>query len=247
VPTAGVTSGRPRIEQLEVEAHEVDDGLADRFLGACGVPPDEAEAALAALELPGAAVLRGEALLQTGNPAAARDAVAAGYRGLRVAADVTALVRTPRQLEAFARYEYRIDRYMRDHPFSALCAYDRAALGDAVIAQVACLHAESNAAVPFRLHACPPADGCAALSGELDLSADELLTATLRRADLSPTGDEVVLQAAGLRFADHRSLVRLNEYADGHGTTVVLRGANPATRRLAALLDLPLLRVEAAR
>ncbi len=45
VPTAGVTSGRPRVEQLEVEASEVDQGLADRFLSACGVGPEQAAAA----------------------------------------------------------------------------------------------------------------------------------------------------------------------------------------------------------
>jgi hypothetical protein len=179
--------------------------------------------------------------------AATEEAIAAGFTGLRVVADATPLVRTPAQLDAFARYEYRVDRYMRDHPFAAMCAYHRAELGADVVAQLACLHAESNAAVPFRLHACPPADGCASLAGELDLSAEELLTATLERADLTPAGDEVVLEAHGLTFADHRSLVRLSEYADDHDTTVVLRGAAPATGRLAALLDLPRLRVETAR
>jgi hypothetical protein len=174
-------------------------------------------------------------------------AVAAGYTGLRVVADATPLVRTPAQLDAFARYEFRIDRYMRDHPFAALCAYDRTELGDDAIAQLACMHAESDAVVPFRLHACAPSDGCATLTGELDLAGDELLAATLRRADLSPAGGEMVLEAGGLTFADHRSLVRLNEYAGGRGTTVVLRGATGATGRLAALLELPLLRVEVAR
>ena len=177
--------------------------------------------------------------------AATEAALAAGHTGLRVVADATPLVRTPAQLEAFARYEYRIDRYMRDHPFSALCAYDRAELGDDVIAQLACMHTESTAAAPFRLHACPPGEGNAALTGELDLSGDDLLTAALRRADLPATG-EVVLQARGLRFADHRSLIRLHDYARDRGTTVVLRGANRAVGRLAALLDLPLLRVEVA-
>lgn len=47
VPTAGVTSGRPRVEQLEVDATEVDQGLADRFLAACGVSPAEALAVVA--------------------------------------------------------------------------------------------------------------------------------------------------------------------------------------------------------
>lgn len=177
--------------------------------------------------------------------AATAEALAAGHTGLRVVADATSLVRTPAQLEAFARYEYRIDRYMRDHPFSALCAYNRAELGDDVVAQLACMHTESAVAVPFRLHACPPAEGAAALTGELDLAGDDLLAAALRRADL-PRGGEVVLQARGLGFADHRSLVRLHEYARSRRTTVVLRGANGAIGRLAALLDLPLLRVEVA-
>ncbi len=47
VPTAGVTSGQPRVEQLEVEAHEVDQGLADRFLAASGMAPAEARAVVA--------------------------------------------------------------------------------------------------------------------------------------------------------------------------------------------------------
>lgn len=47
VPTAGVTSGGPRIEQMEVDAAEVDQGLADRFLSACGVGPAEARAVIA--------------------------------------------------------------------------------------------------------------------------------------------------------------------------------------------------------
>ncbi len=178
--------------------------------------------------------------------AAAEAAVAAGYTGLRVVADATPLVRTPAQLDAFARYEFRVDRYMRDHPFTAMCAYDRAELGDDVIAQVACMHSASHAEVPFRLHACPPGEGGAALTGELDLTGHDLLTATLRRADLAPDGGEVVLQARGLRFADHRALVHLHDYAEERRTTVVLRGASGATGRLAALLDLPRLRVEAA-
>ncbi len=56
-------------------------------------------------------------------------AVTAGFAGLRVAADVTALVRSPAQLDAFARYEHLIDDYMTEQPFSAMCAYNRTELG----------------------------------------------------------------------------------------------------------------------
>ncbi len=178
--------------------------------------------------------------------AATEAALAAGHTGLRVVADATPLVRTPAQLDAFARYEFRMDRYMRDHPFTAMCAYDRTELGDDVIAQVACMHTEARADVPFRLHACPPGDGGAALTGEIDLTGHDLLAVTLPRADLAPAGGEVVLQAGGLRFADHRALIHLDRYAADRGTTVVLRGASSATGRLAALLELPRLRVEVA-
>jgi hypothetical protein len=179
--------------------------------------------------------------------AATENALAAGWTGLRVVADATPLVVTPAQVDAFARYEYRIDRYMQGHPFAAMCAYDRGELEDDVIAQVACMHTESEAAVQFQLHSCPPGQGCAALTGELDLATDDLLTSALRRADLAPDGDEVVLHAGGLRFTDHRSLVRLQQYAEEHATTVVLRDAGPAVGRLADLMELPRLRVEVAR
>ncbi|MEV8510062.1 MEDS domain-containing protein [Actinoplanes sp. NPDC051475] len=53
--------------------------------------------------------------------AATCQALADGYAGLRVAAEVTPLVRTPAQLDAFARYEHVVDRYMRTHP-SGRCA-----------------------------------------------------------------------------------------------------------------------------
>jgi DcmR-like sensory protein len=180
--------------------------------------------------------------------AAATDrALAAGYTGLRVVADVTPLARTAAQLDAFARYEYRVDRDLRDRPFAAVCAYDRRVLGDDAVAQLACLHAASNTAVPFRLHGCPPADGCcAALTGELDPCAADLFTTALRRADLCPAGGQVVLQAAELRFADHGSLLRLQQYGEDRDVTVVLRGASRAISRLTALLDLSHLRVESA-
>ncbi|MFG1608322.1 MEDS domain-containing protein [Actinoplanes sp. NPDC049265] len=178
--------------------------------------------------------------------AATEEAVATGYTGLRVVADVTPLVRTPAQRDAFARYEFLIDRYIPDHRYTAMCAYDRTELGDDVIAELACMHSRADATVPFRLHACPPADGSAALTGELDLTAHDLLTTTLARADLPPAG-EVVLQARGLRFADHEALLRIQRFADDHDTTIVLRGASGGLKRLADLLDLSRLRVEATR
>jgi anti-anti-sigma regulatory factor len=179
--------------------------------------------------------------------AATASALAEGYTGLRVVAEATPLVRTRAQLDAFTRYEHLADRLICDSAFAALCAYDRRVLGDDAIAQLATMHAGTNADVPFHLTACPPATGTAALAGELDLSAAALLAGALERAGLAAGRPEVALDAAGLRFTDHRSLVQLDDYAGRHGVTMVLRRAPAAVARLAGLLDLPRLRVEAAR
>jgi anti-anti-sigma regulatory factor len=189
-----------------------------------------------------------EPAAQVAAYAAATDqAVADGFAGLRVAADATALVRTPAQLDAFARYEHLVDRYIHAGPFSAVCGYDRGELGDPAVAALACLHAGTNADVPFRLHACAPADGCAALAGELDASTHELLTAALEHADLRPVDGELVFDGGGLRFADHRSLLLLREHARRLGADAVVRTGLPVLARLAALMDLPGLRVVSTR
>ena len=180
--------------------------------------------------------------------AATLDALAAGHTGLRVVAEATPLVVTPAQLDAFCRYEHLVDRYMRGHPFTAMCAYDRRVLGATAVARLACLHPRTDADdVPFTLHAARPGEGTAVLAGELDMTAWDLLSATLESVDLPPTAGEVVLQATGLRFADHRSLLRLQDYALDAGVTVVLRSANAALGRLAGMLELPGVRVEVAR
>jgi len=173
--------------------------------------------------------------------AATEDALAAGFTGLRVAAEATPLVRTPEQLDAFARYEHLVDRYMTSQPFSALCAYNRAELGEETIAQLACLHPAGSAA-PFRLHAC--AHAAAALSGALDLTSHALLALALRRADLRPTGGELVIDATDLNFIDHQSLLALAEHARRRNAKVVLQTGLTSAARLSELLELKDLRVE---
>lgn len=172
-----------------------------------------------------------------------RTAVADGFAGLRVAADATSLVRTPAQLEAFARYEHQVDRYITLAPFSALCGYRRSELGDDTVAQLACLHPGGSAEqAPFRMHATPDAD--LALSGELDLTTVDLFAAAVDRAGLADRGSEVVVDATSLDFADHRNLLVLERIADRHGRSVVLRTARRWPERLIAALALTRVRVE---
>jgi hypothetical protein len=85
--------------------------------------------------------------------AATDQALAGGYTGLRVVAEVTRLVANPAGRAEFARWEHLADRYMVDHPLSAMCAYDRRILGDDGVADAAAQHPIVHAprdVVPFR-------------------------------------------------------------------------------------------------
>ncbi|PPK63243.1 MEDS domain-containing protein [Actinokineospora auranticolor] len=175
--------------------------------------------------------------------AATRAALAAGYRGLRVAADATDLVRGPARLAAFARYEHLADRYMAGHPFEGMCAFDRAALHPDDLARLACLHPDGHP-TPFRLHARTRA-GDFALDGEVDGLTRDLLPWALEHALPGVERDgELVVDATGLRFIDHRGLLTIAEHATRGGRTAVLRTRWSGAARIAAILTIPGMRVE---
>ena len=109
--------------------------------------------------------------------------------------------------------------------------------------QLACLHPAGGAEqAPFRLHATRGAD--VALSGELDLTTVDLFAAAVDRTGLANGAAEIVVDATGLEFADHRNLLVLERMADRYGRTVVLRTARRWPARLVAALDLSHVRVE---
>ncbi|GAA4945162.1 MEDS domain-containing protein [Actinoplanes utahensis] len=175
---------------------------------------------------------------------ATEQALSAGFTGLRVVADATALVRTAAHLDAFARYEFAIGRYMRIAPLRALCVFDRSALGDDAMAQLACLHPRSNTAgVSFGLHA-GATPRTAVLSGELDVSMTGLLAGAIERAGLRPVRGEVVIHAEALRYIDHHCLRVLHAYAERHAIVVVLRTVLSTVSVMAELLGLLRIRVE---
>ena len=169
-------------------------------------------------------------------------ALAAGYTGLRVAAEVSELLRTTEQREAFARYEFAVSRLMITAPYRAVCGYDRALLGESVIREFACLHPRSSAgAAPFHMH---PADGLRVeivINGELDAAGEDLFATALRRAE---PGRPIHVHGGGLRFIDHRSLLTLERYATERDTTAVVHAPHTSARRLADLMGLK--RVEVA-
>lgn len=175
---------------------------------------------------------------------ATEEALSAGFTGLRVVADATALVRTAAHLDAFARYEFAIGRYMRIAPLRALCVFDRAALDDDAVAQLASLHPRSNMAdVPFGLHA-GATPRTAVLSGDLDVSMTGLFARAIERADLRPVRGEVVIHGEALRYIDHHCLRVLHAYAERRAIVVVLRTRLSTVPVMTELLGLLRIRVE---
>ncbi len=174
------------------------------------------------------------------------DALAAGFTGLRVATDVTALVLGPAQLDAFARYEHRVDHLMARRPFSAMCAYNRVELGAAALGQLASMHPAATAsATAFRLHASSRPGCAAALGGELDLAGEARLRIALERAELTPVGGELVLDATELTFVDATRLAIVIEHARRLGATLVLRTDQYVPTRLVGVLGRDDVRIEA--
>ncbi len=108
--------------------------------------------------------------------AATRRAIAEGYRGLRVVADVTALAAHLGQRADFLRWEHLADDFIAHGPgMSAMCAYRSSLLDADVVADAGSVHPmvhAPSAAPAFRVFF---EDGRVALAGEVDtFGADRL-------------------------------------------------------------------------
>lgn len=176
---------------------------------------------------------------------ATEQALNSGFKGLRIAADVTSSLDTPAGVDAYAHYEYLVDRYIAASSMSGLCGYDRGVIREPDLAQMACLHPSANteAAAPFRLYTGP--DGGCVIAGYLDFNGLELLRSTLERTRL-PDAGHLPIDASRLEFVDHNSMLALEAAARSHSATVVLRSRAPHLRHLAELLELTAVRVEVA-
>ena len=167
--------------------------------------------------------------------AATQEALADGYRGLRIGADLTDLVRVPERQDAFARCEVLLERYSSRHPLSAMCGYRRE-LGDAV-AQFACLHAAVPAGLtPFQVFAC--GDGAVGLLGEFDRACQGAFERALRRIEPAPGDPTLIFDLSQVQFMDHHALLSLDSYVEACPVPVVVRSAPPIVRRAARVLGL---------
>lgn len=174
---------------------------------------------------------------------ATEEAVAAGFRGLRVVGDATAMVSTRQRLDAFIRYEYAIGRYMLTAPLRAVCVYDRAELGDRAVAELAGVHARTNAShVPFHLHG-GRTSAETVLTGEVDAGSEDLFLSLFESAELRPLDGRIVIEAAELDFITHRCLIALHRHAERRALTVVIRTRLSTVAPMVRALGLHRLRV----
>jgi anti-anti-sigma regulatory factor len=166
--------------------------------------------------------------------AATEQALADGFRGLRVGADGSELVRSPAHLDALARYEFLADRYMAGHALSALCGY-RLDLGHETVNELASLHATgSSGGTGFTLFGC--ADGAIGLGGQYDPTSVTVLRRLLTRIRAGVDDGTVVIDMADVEYVDHRLLRALSAHALQQGVALSLRSAPPFAARLMELL-----------
>jgi anti-anti-sigma regulatory factor len=164
-----------------------------------------------------------------------QEALTDGYRGLRISADVSDLVCTPEQQDAFARSEFLLERYSSRHPLSAMCEY-RLELGD-VVTQFACMHAAVPAGLtPFQIFACD--DGAVGLLGEFDLASKSSFDRALRHIQPAPDDARLIFDMSAVGFMDHHALLSLDSYAEACPVPVAVRSIPPIVRRVARMLDL---------
>jgi anti-anti-sigma regulatory factor len=159
---------------------------------------------------------------------AVEQALADGFKGLRVAADLTALVEEPARRAAHAHWEQFADRYISQHPLAPLCLYDTRRVAD-IEAIVGAHPLQGPAPAPFSLYAAQPHG--AALTGEIDLACHSALRELLAG---QPASDRVI-DASELTFLDGRAAWLLHAHlAERHaaGNPIVLSNPRDILRRV---------------
>lgn len=169
---------------------------------------------------------------------ATQQAIADGFTGLRVLAEVTSLAAEADGGRGQAAWETYADRLMADGKLAALCCFDRTVLSDDALAAIACVHpvvdAKLQTLVPFRIFAKHDA---LAVDGEVDALTSESLGEMLQ---LTAVDDDVVLDLGGLGFIDHNGVRTIEQHAarmEGRGGSLTLRDEPDVFRRLSDLLE----------
>jgi anti-anti-sigma regulatory factor len=156
------------------------------------------------------------------------EALAAGYRGLRVAADITPLVRDTTRRPAHLRWEQHADRYIAEHPLAPLCLYDTREIRD--IDAIMCVH-HLQGPEPSAFSYYGAGGATASLEGELDSCVAEVMHQVL---SAMPVHDHTI-DVERLAFVDAGAAWALQDVLKrrrDEGADVRLAGAPPRLRRV---------------
>jgi len=163
------------------------------------------------------------------------DALAAGYTGIRVAAENTPLILDRERMDAWIRWEIVADHFMSANPVTGLCAFDKTRIDVNSLRHLATLHpvwpAESDQPA-FRLFS---SDSALWLEGEVDSFA--LGQAKLALENLPPTTG-VVVDLTSTAAITSDALTALRQLCET-GVGVTVRGATELVRKLVQSAGLP--------
>jgi hypothetical protein len=158
-------------------------------------------------------------------------ALAAGFTGIRVAADCTPLVSDEERLRAWTSWEVVVDRFIAENQVTALCAFDQERVDVSLLRQLATLHPLSSASSPapqFRLFSDA---GALRVEGQLDSVAVTQLWLAL---DSLPPATGVVIDLASVTVQGSGVLDGLGRLG-ALGVDVTIRGDAAAIGELARL------------
>ena len=157
------------------------------------------------------------------------DALAEGYRGIRVAADNTPLVTDEARLAAWFRWEIIADRFMSENPATAVCAFDRGKVDVNRLRHLATLHplsAADSTEPRYRLFA---EAGHLRVEGRIDSFAVSQIPLAL---EVLPPRTGVLIDLATSRLTSRAPLLGLRQMCDT-GVTVTIRGKPDSLSHLA--------------
>lgn len=161
-------------------------------------------------------------------------AIADGYRGLRVAADITPLVVDEALRRSHLHWEQYADRYMTERPLAPLCIYDARKIP--ALPAIAAVHPLQGPHEP-RFAVFGSDRDAAALVGEIDGCSADVLSDVL--AGLPAT--DRCLDVEGLAFLDARTAAvlqhELQRRADEHHPIRIV-GASQMFRKVWDLCEL---------
>jgi len=170
--------------------------------------------------------------------AATEAALADGFTGLRVVADVSPLAADPGVREELVRWEHVADSFAASGAgFTAMCAYSAELTAEA-LTEVASVHplAHVSAEPTFRVFF---DDDRVALSGSVDTFSADRLARVLESSPVS--GDGAVLDLARVEFVDvaaSRVIARWARDLDARSLPLEVQGASPVLRRMWRVLGL---------